>query len=55
MNMILAGDGHSNIHKKDSLANPTYADKISYDKDGNEVREKMEMLNCRQITADYMI
>lgn len=39
MNMILAGDGHSNIHMKDSLANPTYIDKIKYDKDGNIVRD----------------
>ncbi len=39
MNMILAGDGHSNIFKKDSLANPTYADKIVYDKDGKEKRD----------------
>lgn len=39
MNMILAGDGHSNIHMKDSLANPTYIDKIKYDKDGKIVRD----------------
>lgn len=39
MNMILAGDGHSNIHMKDSLANPTYIDKIKYDNDGNIVRD----------------
>jgi type I restriction enzyme M protein len=37
MNMILAGDGHSNIHMKDSLANPTY--KSQYD-EGNIVRNK---------------
>lgn len=40
MNMILAGDGHSNIHMKDSLANPTYLDLIEHDKDGNIVRDK---------------
>ena len=39
MNMILAGDGHSNIHKVDSLANPPYIDKIKYDKEGNIVRD----------------
>lgn len=39
MNMILAGDGHSNIHMKDSLANPTYIDKIKYDRDGKIVRD----------------
>ncbi len=39
MNMILAGDGHSNIHMMDSLANPTYIDKIKYDKDGKIVRD----------------
>lgn len=39
MNMILAGDGHSNIHKKDSLANPTYLEKIKYDDKGNIVRD----------------
>lgn len=38
MNMILAGDGHSNIHMQDSLANPTYVDKIKYDDKGNIVR-----------------
>lgn len=40
MNMILAGDGHSNIHKKDSLAKPTYVEKIKYDDEGNIVRDK---------------
>ena len=40
MNMILADDGHSNIHMKDSLANPTYLDLIEHDKDGNIVRDK---------------
>ena len=40
MNMILAGDGHSNIHMKDSLANPTYLDLIEHDKDGNIIRDK---------------
>lgn len=39
MNMILAGDGHSNIHMMDSLANPTYIEKIKYDKDGKIVRD----------------
>lgn len=39
MNMILAGDGHSNIFMKDSLANPTYIDKIIYDDKGKEVRD----------------
>ena len=39
MNMILAGDGHSNIHKMDSLANPTYLKKIRYDEKGNIVRD----------------
>lgn len=39
MNMILAGDGHSNIHMQDSLANPTYIDKIKYDDKGNIVRD----------------
>lgn len=39
MNMILAGDGHSNIFMKDSLANPTYADKIMYDDEGKEKRD----------------
>lgn len=40
MNMILAGDGHSNIHMKDSLANPTYIDKIKRDDKGNIIRDK---------------
>ena len=40
MNMILAGDGHSNIHMKDSLANPTYSDKIKRDAEGKIVRDK---------------
>lgn len=40
MNMILAGDGHSNIHMKDSLANPTYLDMIKYDEDGEIIRDK---------------
>ena len=40
MNRILAGDGHSNIHMKDSLANPTYLDLIEHDKDGNIIRDK---------------
>lgn len=39
MNMILAGDGHSNIHMMDSLANPTYIDKIKYDENGKIVRD----------------
>lgn len=40
MNMILAGDGHSNIHMVDSLANPTYIDKIKYNEKGEIVRDK---------------
>lgn len=40
MNMILAGDGHSNIHMKDSLANPTYIDKIKRDDKGKIVRDQ---------------
>jgi len=39
MNMILAGDGHSNIHMMDSLANPTYIDKIKYDENGKIARD----------------
>lgn len=39
MNMILAGDGHSNIHMCDSLANPTYIDKVKYDKQGKILRD----------------
>lgn len=39
MNMILAGDGHSNIHKVDSLANPPYIDKIKFDEEGNIARD----------------
>lgn len=39
MNMILAGDGHSNIHMCDSLANPTYIDKVTYDKNGKILRD----------------
>lgn len=39
MNMILAGDGHSNIHMCDSLANPTYIDKVKYDKNGKILRD----------------
>ena len=39
MNMILAGDGHSNIHMCDSLANPTYIDKIKYDKNEKILRD----------------
>lgn len=39
MNMILAGDGHSNIYMRDSLANPTYLEEIVYDKDGNILRD----------------
>ena len=40
MNMILAGDGHSNIYMKDSLANPTYIDKVTYDENGNIKRDE---------------
>lgn len=40
MNMILAGDGHSNITRKDSLSHPTYIDKIKYDEKGNVIRDK---------------
>ena len=35
MNMILAGDGHSNIKMKDSLANPEDGTKTYYDEKGN--------------------
>lgn len=35
MNMILAGDGHSNIEMKDSLANPVDGNFTYLDKDGN--------------------
>jgi type I restriction enzyme M protein len=35
MNMILAGDGHSNIAMKDSLANPIDGSATYLDKDGN--------------------
>lgn len=34
MNMILAGDGHSNIKMEDSLANPIDGNSINTDKDG---------------------
>lgn len=36
MNMILAGDGHSNINMRDSLANPIDGKAAYKDKDGNE-------------------
>lgn len=36
MNMILAGDGHSNIQMKDSLASPIDGMQIIRDKNGNE-------------------
>jgi type I restriction enzyme M protein len=39
MNMILAGDGHSNIHMRDSLANPVYIDKIIRDGKGKICRD----------------
>ncbi|MBP5341214.1 MAG: N-6 DNA methylase [Bacteroidales bacterium] len=35
MNMILAGDGHSNIEMKDSLANPVDGNSTFLDKEGN--------------------
>lgn len=34
MNMILAGDGHSNILKQDSLSNPIYGNEIYTDENG---------------------
>ena len=36
MNMILAGDGHSNIHMKDSLANPVDGKETYKDEEGCE-------------------
>ena len=41
MNMILAGDGHSNIHMQDSLANPVYLDGIIRNEKG-EIRRDCE-------------
>ncbi len=46
MNMILAGDGHSNIHMMDSLANPTYIDKIKYDENGKIIRDADGNIEC---------
>jgi len=39
MNMILAGDGHSNIHMRDSLANPVYLDNITRNDKGEISRD----------------
>ena len=39
MNMILAGDGHSNIHMQDSLANPAYLDNIVRNEEGEICRD----------------
>jgi len=39
MNMILAGDGHSNIHMQDSLANPVYLDDIIRNEKGEICRD----------------
>ena len=39
MNMILAGDGHSNIHMRDSLANPVYVDEIVRNDKGEVCRD----------------
>lgn len=39
MNMILAGDGHSNIHMKDSLANPIYISKMLQTEKGEIARK----------------
>jgi type I restriction enzyme M protein len=39
MNMILAGDGHSNIHMQDSLANPVYLDEIIRNEKGEICRD----------------
>jgi len=39
MNMILAGDGHSNIHMQDSLANPAYLDNIVRNEKGEICRD----------------
>jgi len=39
MNMILAGDGHSNIHMRDSLANPVYVDEIVRNDKGEICRD----------------
>ncbi len=39
MNMILAGDGHSNIHMKDSLANPIYVNKMMQTEKGDIARK----------------
>jgi type I restriction enzyme M protein len=40
MNMILAGDGHSNIHMQDSLANPVYLDDIIRNEKGEICRDR---------------
>ncbi|MDR1091372.1 MAG: N-6 DNA methylase [Prevotella sp.] len=40
MNMILAGDGHSNIHMQDSLANPVDGTEEYYEEQPNGKKEK---------------
>ena len=44
MNMILAGDGHSNIHMRDSLANPMYLNRISRDPKGQICRDRHDKI-----------
>jgi type I restriction enzyme M protein len=44
MNMILAGDGHSNIHMRDSLANPMYLNRISRDAKGQICRDRHDKI-----------
>lgn len=58
MNMILAGDGHSNIHMRDSLANPIYVDEIVRNDKGEVCRDSddnIELSNDSYNAYDVVI
>lgn len=44
MNMILAGDGHSNIHMMDSLANPVDGTEIYEDENGQKLHRGFDVV-----------
>ncbi|MDR1753338.1 MAG: N-6 DNA methylase, partial [Eubacterium sp.] len=58
MNMILVGDGHSNIHKQDSLANPVYLNNIIRNEKGEICRDdanNVELSEDNYIAYDAVI
>lgn len=52
MNMILAGDGHSNIHMQDSLANPAYLDDIIRNEKGEICRDRENNIELSENDCD---